>query len=95
MTTVLPPIRDFAGDVLMPGDADYEDARRVFNAAIDRRPEVIARCAGAHDVAAALRHARERGLAVTVRAAERYPDRPRGAHGRPSSHASVVSAATS
>jgi FAD/FMN-containing dehydrogenase len=74
VTTVLPPIRDFAGDVLMPGDAGYEEARRVFNAAVDRRPSLVARCAGAHDVAAALRHARERGLAVTVRGGGHGPD---------------------
>jgi FAD/FMN-containing dehydrogenase len=60
-------IRGFAGDVLAPGDAGYDDARALHNAAIDRHPALIARCAGPHDVAAALRHARRHGLAVTVR----------------------------
>jgi FAD/FMN-containing dehydrogenase len=60
-------IRGFAGAVLAPGDAGYDDARTLHNAAIDRRPALIARCAGPHDVAAALRHARSHGLAVTVR----------------------------
>jgi FAD/FMN-containing dehydrogenase len=61
------PIRGFVGEVLAPGDAGYDDARALHNAAIDRRPALIARCAGAHDVTAALRHARRHGLAVTVR----------------------------
>jgi FAD/FMN-containing dehydrogenase len=61
------PIRGFAGDVLAPGDPGYDDARALHNAAIDRRPALIARCAGPHDVTAALRHARRHGLAVTVR----------------------------
>lgn len=39
------------------------------NAAVDRRPALIACCEGPRDVAAALRHARQRGMAVTVRAA--------------------------
>ena len=73
MTTVLPPIRDFAGEVLMPGDAAFEEARRVHNAAVDHVPALIARCAGAHDVASALRHARERGLPVTVRGGGHAP----------------------
>jgi len=63
MTTALPPLRD----ALAPGDPGYDDARRLHNAAIDRRPALIARCAAPHDVAAALSHARERGMAVTVR----------------------------
>jgi FAD/FMN-containing dehydrogenase len=73
MTTVLRPIRDFAGDVLMPGDAAFEGARRVQNAAVDHVPAMIARCAGAHDVASALRHARERELPVTVRGGGHAP----------------------
>jgi hypothetical protein len=61
------PIRAFVGEALAPGDAGYDDARSLHNAAIDRRPALIARCAGPHDVTAALRHARRHGLAVTVR----------------------------
>ena len=63
LTRPLPTIRD----VLLPGDAGYDEARMLHNAAIDRRPALIARCAGPHDVAAALRHARLHGLPVTVR----------------------------
>ena len=65
--TLPAPIPGFRGDVLTPGDAAYDEARQLHNAAIDRRPALIARCAGAQDVAAALRHARAHELAVTVR----------------------------
>ena len=55
------------GSVLAPGDPDYDAARSVWNGAIDRRPAVIARCAGAADVIAALDVADRHGLPVTVR----------------------------
>ena len=51
----------------MPGDPGFDDRRRVWNAGIDRSPSVIARCAAAADVAAAVAFARERGLEVSVR----------------------------
>ncbi len=57
----------FRGALLHPGEEGYDEARRVWNGAIDRRPLLIARCAGADDVAAAIRFARERGLPVSVR----------------------------
>jgi FAD/FMN-containing dehydrogenase len=57
----------FGGAVLEPGHAGYEDARRIWNGAIDRRPACIARCAGVADVLAAVRFARERDLRVAVR----------------------------
>ena len=55
------------GTVLTPEDAEYEQARRVFNAAIDRHPALIARCASAEDVAAAVRFATAQGLEIAVR----------------------------
>ncbi len=54
-------------ELLAPGDTGYDEARKVWNGAIDRRPALIARCRGAGDVVAALRLARERDLPVAVR----------------------------
>jgi FAD/FMN-containing dehydrogenase len=55
------------GALLRPGDADYDAARRVWNGMIDRRPALIARCAGAADVIKGVAFAREHGLLVAVR----------------------------
>jgi FAD/FMN-containing dehydrogenase len=55
------------GELLHSGDATYDEVRKVHNALIDRRPALIARCAGAADVAEALRFARDSGLPVSVR----------------------------
>ena len=59
--------RQLRGRVLQPADAPYGLARRVWNAAIDRRPMAIACCADAEDCALALRIAAEQGTPVTVR----------------------------
>jgi FAD/FMN-containing dehydrogenase len=56
-----------AGLVLSPSDMAYEDARRVHNGLIDRRPALVARCHGTADVQAAVRFGRERGLEIAVR----------------------------
>lgn len=58
---------DFRGTVLRPADASYDDARRVWNGMIDRKPALIARCAGAGDVVRAVRFASEHNLVVAVR----------------------------
>jgi FAD/FMN-containing dehydrogenase len=57
----------FRGALLRPGEEGYDEARRVWNGAIDRRPALIARCAGADDVAEAVRFARERDLVISVK----------------------------
>jgi FAD/FMN-containing dehydrogenase len=66
--TALAALRSgLAGEVFAPGDPGYDDARSVFNARIDRRPAVIARCAGQADVVRAVRFARELDLKIAVR----------------------------
>jgi FAD/FMN-containing dehydrogenase len=67
MATTAITIDGFAGAQLGPGDPGYDDARKLYNGLIDKRPALIARCTGAADVAAALAAARERGLEVSVR----------------------------
>jgi FAD/FMN-containing dehydrogenase len=57
----------FRGALLRPGEEGYDEARRVWNGAVDRRPALIARCAGADDVTLAVRFARERDLPASVR----------------------------
>jgi FAD/FMN-containing dehydrogenase len=58
------------GDVVEPADEGYEQARRVYNAMIDRRPAMIVRCANAGDVVAAVNFARENRLDLAVRGGE-------------------------
>ena len=50
------------GPLLAPGSPDYDDARSVWNAMIDRRPALIARCLGTADVVAGVNFAREHGV---------------------------------
>ena len=57
----------FSGTVLLPDDDGYDDARRVHNGLIDRRPALIARCQGAADIADAIGIARSSGLEISVR----------------------------
>ncbi len=57
----------FAGRLLQPDDAGYEDARRVHNGMVDKRPALIARCRGVADVVAAIKLARGLNLEVSVR----------------------------
>ena len=55
------------GPVIEPGDPGFDAGRRVWNAQIDRRPRVIARCASPDDVVTAIAFARAAGLEVSVR----------------------------
>src|SRR3954454_2976298 len=65
--------QSLGGEVLSPADAGFDEARRCFNANIDRRPAVIARCTGAGDIATAFDFARTAGLEVAVRGGGHNP----------------------
>jgi FAD/FMN-containing dehydrogenase len=55
------------GPLLLPGNDGYDAARAIWNAMFDRRPALIARCAGAADIIAAVTFAREHGLLLSVK----------------------------
>jgi FAD/FMN-containing dehydrogenase len=57
----------FRGEVVTPADAGYDEHRKIWNGSIDRRPGLIARCAGVADVRAAVQFGREHELTVAVR----------------------------
>jgi FAD/FMN-containing dehydrogenase len=57
----------FSGQLLKPADAGYEEARRVHNGLVDKRPALIARCRGVVDVADAVKLTHKLGLEVAVR----------------------------
>jgi FAD/FMN-containing dehydrogenase len=58
---------NFVGELIQPGEAGYDEARKIWNGQVDRRPRLIARCRGVADVRAAVRFAREHDVAVAVR----------------------------
>jgi FAD/FMN-containing dehydrogenase len=63
----------FSGRLLQPGDTGYDEARRVHNGLIDKRPALIAQCRGMADIADAVRLGRELGLEVAVRGGGHNP----------------------
>ena len=66
-----PAVQEFKaslrGTLLQPGDPDYDQARKVWNGMIDKRPAMIARCAGVSDVIQSVNFARAHNLIVAVR----------------------------
>jgi hypothetical protein len=59
--------RSFSGDVLTPGEVAYDDARTIWNAMVDKKPALIARCTNGPDVAASVNLARRHEMPVSVR----------------------------
>ncbi len=59
--------KGFTGQIIVPGDPAYNEARTIFNAMIDRRPGVIAQCADVNDVVRAIHFGRKLGLEIAVR----------------------------
>jgi len=57
----------FRGELIQPGDAAYDCARKVYNGMIDKRPKLIARCVDAADVIAAVNFGRDSGLLTAIR----------------------------
>ncbi len=67
-TPAVPNLQDqLSGVVLTPDSPDYDRARTVWNAMVDRRPQLIVRCASPDDVVAAIRYGREHGLELGIR----------------------------
>lgn len=58
---------ELRGELIQPSDAQYDVARKVYNAMIDRKPRLIVRCADVADVIAAVKFSREHKLPVSVR----------------------------
>jgi FAD/FMN-containing dehydrogenase len=59
--------QSFRGTLIQPGDAAYEEARKLYNGMIDKRPRIIARCAGVADVIAAVNFGSEQELLIAIR----------------------------
>jgi FAD/FMN-containing dehydrogenase len=57
----------FTGDIITPDHSTYDEARKLFNAMIDRHPSIIAQCAGVDDVVRSIHVARHHGLEIAVR----------------------------
>ncbi len=57
------------GEIILPSDPNYDEVRQIWNAMIDRKPALIARCSGADDVVRAIGFARSNGLEISIRGA--------------------------
>ena len=62
----------FRGEIIAPGDPAYDEARRVYNGAVDRRPALVCRPVDAGDVRAALEFGRQAALPIAVRGGGRH-----------------------
>ena len=58
----------FDGDLIGPDDETYDEVRALFNAMIDKRPALIARCSGPEDISTVIRAARDQDLRIAIRA---------------------------
>jgi len=67
ITSANQELAGFAGRLIGPDDSDYDEARSLYNAMIDRRPALIARCANTADVSKAVGFAREHDLRLAIR----------------------------
>ena len=59
--------KQFGGEVLAPSASSYDEVRKIWNATIDRKPGLIARCTNAKDVVLSIALARANGLTIAVR----------------------------
>ena len=59
----------FSGELLQPDDPNYDETRAIWNAMIDRKPALIARCKTVPDVVSAVNFAREHDLLTAIRGA--------------------------
>ena len=67
-TAAVEPLRKrLRGHLVLPTDGGYDEARRVWNGMVDKKPAIIVRCAAAGDVVEAVDFARDHGLLVSVR----------------------------
>lgn len=64
----LPDLKsNFAGDLIVPTDPTYNEVRKIWNASIDKKPSMIARCKGTADVIAAVNYGRTNGMLTSIR----------------------------
>ena len=63
--------KSLKGNVILPENADYDEARKIWNAMIDKHPALIAQCTSTADVVAAVNFARDKGLLLAVRGGEK------------------------
>ena len=73
----------FRGELLQPGDANYDEARKLYNAMIDKRPALIARCVDVADVIAAVKFGARTDMLTAIRGGGHNGARPGQLRRRP------------